>query len=189
MRRNAVRTHAASALPPRDVWTLLTDGILLLCAVLGTCYAVLTAYRLPPGGTPLLAVCLVSTLVSLSIFSMPRKGWIPLLILVLLGGAAVRRLWGILLIGLQAIGLQIYQILADNLWFLAPLPFPLPVPDPGTEAAVALTLLFLPQGWPCFWVFPWSGFTPIGSRSSLCWSCCFRLCAQKPGPSGPPFWP
>lgn len=146
MRRNAVRTHAASALPPRDVWTLLTDGILLLCAVLGTCYAVLTAYRLPPGGTPLLAVCLVSTLVSLSIFSMPRKGWIPLLILVLLGGAAVRRLWGILLIGLQAIGLQIYQILADNLWFLAPLPFPLPVPDPGTEAAVALTLLFFAAG-------------------------------------------
>ena len=142
--KGPVPPPAAPAAPARGPWAVLTDGARLLCALLGTVYAACSSYGLPAGGLPLLAVCLVSGLIALFLFSLPRRRWIPLLILAVLGGLVLRRLWEPLWLGLRAVGLQVYWVLAGGLWFLPPFDSAwLPAPADELLAVMPLALCLL----------------------------------------------
>lgn len=100
MSRNMRRPRAHSPVR-RTPLLVLSDGLLLLCALLGTVFCMVTAFQIPVEQETLLGFCLIGTLAALALFSLPR-GWhclLALAVLLALAALVVWRFWDVLCLG------------------------------------------------------------------------------------------
>ena len=95
------RTHTRRVPLRRTPLLVLTDGLLLLCALAGTVFCFVTAFQIPVDEETLLVSCLLCSLAALALFSLPRGRHCLLALAILLPLAALVlwRFWDILSLG------------------------------------------------------------------------------------------
>jgi len=81
------------------LFPLLLDGIVLFLALSGTVFSFLTAFSLEALPLPVLAGCAASVFPAVAVWSLPRRRWIPLLLIGAAWTGALWRLWELLVQG------------------------------------------------------------------------------------------
>ena len=95
---------------------LLGDGVLLLLALTGSGFSLLTAYGLGADPRLLLGGCVLFTLLSLTAFSLPRFRWAALLVLLEAAALGVWQMWGDLTTGARCVQYRLAEVLSNGAW-------------------------------------------------------------------------
>lgn len=95
---------------------LLGDGVLLLLALTGSGFSLLTAYGLGADPRLLLGGCVLFALLSLTAFSLPRFRWAALLVLLEAAALGVWQMWGDLTTGARCVQYQLAEVLSNGAW-------------------------------------------------------------------------
>ena len=95
------RVTCQQPLQRRTPLLVLGDGLLLLCALLGTVFCLITAFQIPVDEETLLGFCLLCGLAALALFSLPRGRHclLALAILLPLSALVLWRFWDIVSLG------------------------------------------------------------------------------------------
>ena len=100
---------------------ILSDGLMIFLILTGLFFSVTTAYGIPFEPWELLGGCALWTAVFLAIFSMPKRRWIPLLLLGFLYGYAVWQLWDELVAGAMVAADAVTSTMAEGFSAIVPL--------------------------------------------------------------------
>ena len=100
----------------RGPLVLLGDGGLLLLALTGSGFSLLTAYGLGAAPRLLLGGCVLFALLSLTAFSLPRFRWAALLVLLEAAALGVWQMWGDLTTGARCVQYRLAEALSNGAW-------------------------------------------------------------------------
>ncbi|MFR4562603.1 MAG: hypothetical protein ACLT5P_16270, partial [Flavonifractor plautii] len=110
------RKRRAAAPLRRGPAVLLGDGCLLLLVLAGTVFSFLTAFSVQIHALPLLLGCAAAALAFLGLWSLPRRWWaLPLALLAAAWLLAVRRLWQPLVLGADALRVDVVNTISASL--------------------------------------------------------------------------
>ena len=140
----------ASHTPPRGPLVLVGDGLLLLLALTGAAFSLLTAYGLEADPRILLAGCILLALLSLTVFSLPRFRWAAQLGLLAALALAVWPRRADLLFGTRCIQYRLAEVLSQGAWSPSEEAAALLAEGGAEETAfllLVLTMLALLLGW------------------------------------------
>ena len=110
------RTSRARTKSRRGPLVLLGDGVLLLLALTGSGFSLLTAYGLGADPRLLLGGCVLFTLLSLTAFSLPRFRWAALLVLLEAAALGLWQMWGDLTTGARCVQYRLAEVLSNGAW-------------------------------------------------------------------------
>lgn len=110
------QTSNARAPIHRGPLVLLGDGLLLLMALTGSGFSLLTAYGLGADPRILLGGCALFALLSLAAFSLPRFRWAALLVLLEAAALAAWQMWGEMVTGARCVQYRLAQALSNGTW-------------------------------------------------------------------------
>lgn len=140
----------ASHTSPRGPLVRVGDGLLLLLALTGAAFSLLTAYGLEADPRILLAGCILLALLSLTVFSLPRFRWAAQLGLLAALALAVWPRRADLLFGTRCIQYRLAEVLSQGAWSPSEEAAALLAEGGAEETAfllLVLTMLALLLGW------------------------------------------
>lgn len=137
----------------RTAAMVVGDGLLLALTLTGLFLFQYNVYGLPGSSLVVLRACLVSAVLFLAVFSLPKYRWAVVLGLIALGLALLWRSWDMVLQGAQAVYHTIAHVITESTDF----PGEFPIPSTWTESEIQaasdcfltaiIFALALPLGW------------------------------------------